>query len=442
MKNRYLGVQAGALVCCVGLAHGVSEETPTVLEPTAGRVYEAAHIYYNVATGERVVTVLGDSQTAGADTGNSTPIWSIGGGSGCADFGFTTSFFFGVDDPDPADTLSTNVTLVDFGDIALDTVVDCITVNWVVAHPDTDSDFDSVGDGVEDLGGNWIVWDADNGRAINQSTRIPLVDFTFTDLPGNIFGAGSLTGYTLDVDLLATFTGTDLSFEIGDSDGDCQTAAFCNSSVFDSATGTFVPVAQADNDFDGLPDSDLDGDGLFDWSWSVRFLQPGVEGDLDGDGMIGDPAPTASDTIGISFGVPEGTAIDNGDGTWTYDIDEDAPAAPTGAEDAFAIYAPPDANGDINHAGLFWFGGFSCTPDPDTGLITPLAMFAVTIYGPGGIACCPGDFDCDGEVNFFDVSAFLSAFNAGDPSADVNNDNDVNFFDVSLFLADFNAGCP
>lgn len=47
-----------------------------------------------------------------------------------------------------------------------------------------------------------------------------------------------------------------------------------------------------------------------------------------------------------------------------------------------------------------------------------------------------------GELNFFDVSAFLSAFNAGDPSADFNGDGSYDFFDVSSFLTQFNAGCP
>ena len=51
-----------------------------------------------------------------------------------------------------------------------------------------------------------------------------------------------------------------------------------------------------------------------------------------------------------------------------------------------------------------------------------------------------GDFNADGDLNFFDVSAFLSAFNSGDISADLNNDCAFNFFDVSLFLTAFSAG--
>lgn len=47
-----------------------------------------------------------------------------------------------------------------------------------------------------------------------------------------------------------------------------------------------------------------------------------------------------------------------------------------------------------------------------------------------------------GTLNFFDVSAFLSAFNSADASADFNGDGQFNFFDVSAFLSTYNAGCP
>jgi choice-of-anchor B domain-containing protein len=60
---------------------------------------------------------------------------------------------------------------------------------------------------------------------------------------------------------------------------------------------------------------------------------------------------------------------------------------------------------------------------------------------PGG--CNAADIaEPFGELNFFDVSAFLSAFNASEPAADLNNDGAHNFFDVSDFLSVFNAGCP
>jgi hypothetical protein len=55
---------------------------------------------------------------------------------------------------------------------------------------------------------------------------------------------------------------------------------------------------------------------------------------------------------------------------------------------------------------------------------------------------CPADLNDDGLLNFFDVSAFLAAYNATDPAADFNGDGLFNFFDVSAFLTEYNAGCP
>lgn len=54
---------------------------------------------------------------------------------------------------------------------------------------------------------------------------------------------------------------------------------------------------------------------------------------------------------------------------------------------------------------------------------------------------CTADLNNDGDLNFFDVSAFLSAFSNNDPIADFNNDGDYNFFDISVFLAAFTTGC-
>ena len=55
---------------------------------------------------------------------------------------------------------------------------------------------------------------------------------------------------------------------------------------------------------------------------------------------------------------------------------------------------------------------------------------------------CPADLSGDGTLNFFDISAFLQAFNSSDPIADFNNDGQFNFFDISAFLNAFGNGCP
>lgn len=58
-----------------------------------------------------------------------------------------------------------------------------------------------------------------------------------------------------------------------------------------------------------------------------------------------------------------------------------------------------------------------------------------------GSVCTP-DLTGDGVLNFFDVSAFLSAYSSNDPLADFTGDGVLNFFDVSAFLSAYNAGCP
>ncbi len=55
---------------------------------------------------------------------------------------------------------------------------------------------------------------------------------------------------------------------------------------------------------------------------------------------------------------------------------------------------------------------------------------------------CAADLTGDGMLNFFDVSAFLSAFGTQDPAADFTGDGLWNFFDVSAFLSAFGDGCP
>jgi hypothetical protein len=71
------------------------------------------------------------------------------------------------------------------------------------------------------------------------------------------------------------------------------------------------------------------------------------------------------------------------------------------------------------------------------------ASIALTINANGAPASsCPADLTGDGVLNFFDVSAFLNAYNTMDPIADFDGNGVFNFFDVSGFLNAFNAGCP
>tara|TARA_R110000744_G_scaffold120023_5_gene223699 strand:+ start:242 stop:1129 length:888 start_codon:yes stop_codon:yes gene_type:complete len=56
---------------------------------------------------------------------------------------------------------------------------------------------------------------------------------------------------------------------------------------------------------------------------------------------------------------------------------------------------------------------------------------------------CPADIAAPcGFLNFFDVSAYLARFSAQDPRADLTGDAQLNFLDVSQFLSVFGSGCP
>jgi len=84
------------------------------------------------------------------------------------------------------------------------------------------------------------------------------------------------------------------------------------------------------------------------------------------------------------------------------------------------------------------------------GLISTIAGPGLTEQNLQGIVlsheanaqCSQADLNSDGVIDFFDISAFLEAFNNQEAPADFTNDGIWNFFDVSAFLQSFNAGCP
>ena len=102
MNNLLVQVSVCVLTASAGSAHAHSEQSPTQLEPTRANVHDAAHIYFNAITGEVVITQLGE-HVIGADTGVSGPVWASSIPSACAEYGFGTEWFFGVDDPDSGD---------------------------------------------------------------------------------------------------------------------------------------------------------------------------------------------------------------------------------------------------------------------------------------------------------------------------------------------------
>lgn len=81
------------------------------------------------------------------------------------------------------------------------------------------------------------------------------------------------------------------------------------------------------------------------------------------------------------------------------------------------------------------------TPGYDTGYGWGFINAGQAVALAAGSACS-ADLNGDGNLDFFDISAFLSAFTAQDSIADFNGDGSFDFFDVSAFLGAFSAGCP
>ncbi len=414
-----------------GLAgSALASNTPTKLDPTSANIEHVAHIYFNVATGEKLTTLLdqGDAQRP-VDGEEGSEIWIVAG-TGCEAQGDTTGFFYQMDDP--SDTSTLHQFLFDWGDIEMNTVVDCVQIHWITDHKDTDTDSDGFADGIEGFAGTWTYWDALNGRAPEfDSIALPIVSLGFFGLPGELSDTADATValYTADVDLGASF-GTSLVFEIGDTDGDLQGAAVHNSELDEEFNG--LP---------GVPDIDPDGNGLADWGWSLIFDQPGTvdvdNADSDSDPTTGiDGDPLALETAGVVFGVssPSHAEFDTVSATW--ELIPDGPTAGL-TEDIFNT-AHLDSNSDIIMDGPWFFGGFACTQpgEPQGSGYVPYAAFQVTLYGPTTVHCCPPDLNCDGAIDFFDISFFLTN------SVDYNGDTIFDFFDISAFLTDFGAGCP
>ena len=105
-----------------------------------------------------------------------------------------------------------------------------------------------------------------------------------------------------------------------------------------------------------------------------------------------------------------------------------------------SVDAPPIVSGG--------FAGFIVREGVSKVVVTPLGNFDFANgmddvqVSTQVINLCDVDINCDGLLNFFDISAFLTAYNAMDPRADFSGDGFFNFFDISAFLAQYSAGCP
>jgi hypothetical protein len=292
--------------------------------------------------------------------------------------------------------------------------------------------------------------DAMNGRpALMSCLALPLISFRFFDLPGEYpIDTAAPALWTADIDLGGSF-GNSMVFEIGDTDSDLQGAAVHH-----------ARLDLSDVDSNGVPDIDIDEDGLADWGWSVQFIQPGTvdvdNADSDSDwstGIDGDVLGEALAGVMIGSPTPGHAEFDSVDGSWAWVSDGPTAGA---TEDAFTIGITdfPDGSGGIFLGGPYWFLGLDCSAEQENGY-QPAAHFQTVLYGPGvdhflecGDLAGNPDGTPDGVLNFFDISAYLVLYAAGDMRLDIAGSPDgspdglLNFLDVSAYLVLFAAGCP
>jgi len=421
------------LVIAAGsLAHTVYASTPAASPRPTMSGSPTAHIFYNLATGEKVATSLNAPALRDITYPGET-VWVADNDAPCAAFGQSGGTSVILDNPNDyfgtGAAPKTGIMMLDWGDVPADTVIDCVQFAYGTAIEDTDSNSDGTGDGVDGFGATWSFYDGANGFGEVCNLVNGLISFTLTNLPGQLDGPGGFSTYLITVDL-DDDSENPLSFEIGDTDSDQQSASTHNPNFFG-----------LDSDSDGIPDNDVDENGLADFGYAIRYIQPGsididnADGDNDpATGIDGDPL--RQDATAVPLAHYRGTTIeiDNGDGTNSYEIiPSDGPNA-YGAEDVWDEY---DSAGFYDAS--YWMGGFTCD-DPDDGTVNPFGQIAITMYGPSSFVDC-GDYTGDGILDIFDVFAYLDLFNAGDLAADYTGDGILDVFDVFGFLDVFNTGC-
>lgn len=109
-----------------------------------------------------------------------------------------------------------------------------------------------------------------------------------------------------------------------------------------------------------------------------------------------------------------------------------------GLRDRVMIHRDLNGDGDFQDSGetAVFFEAATATTNGLPTLVLPLSLAVAEL--------CRADLaEPFGQINFFDLTAYLALFNAGDPAADfADPPGTLNFFDVTGYLAEFNAGCP
>jgi len=264
----------------------------------------------------------------------------------------------------------------------------------------------------------------DCGNDVSYYFQIVDTDNNTTEYPQ---GGASAALHTIALDGLAVAV-----------EDDFQTASgwlVSNSGVTDGAWERLSPIATTNN---GGPAADADGSG-------VCFITGrGVIEDLDG-GSTQIVSPFY-DTTGIDDPIVSFWAWVNTSASERMTVE----FSPNVGIDWFPVDEIDDTNGweikryriaDFTDPTAIFKVRITIADEGGDSLVEGgVDGFSIESHTCGG--ACVADFTGEGDLNFLDVSAFLSAFGNQDPAADLTGEGDFNFLDVSAFLAAFGAGCP
>lgn len=205
-----------------------------------------------------------------------------------------------------------------------------------------------------------------------------------------------------------------------------------SASFFDASGGLFAASSSFMGSDSGLPGAMGSFGHTLSSEFEYQFIIDG-EGEMTIDGLLTNSSTAFESSVRLSMSSE--SVIGGGFVGFFYDenIIDTANTGSVFFSRSIPLTAP---SGSYRLRILLSHSGVG-QRDQDEVAASLMSDFGISVIDP-----CPVDLTGDGLVDFFDVSAFLTAYNLMDPVADYNHDSVINFFDVSVFLSDYAAGCP
>jgi hypothetical protein len=120
----------------------------------------------------------------------------------------------------------------------------------------------------------------------------------------------------------------------------------------------------------------------------------------------------------------------------------DPAAAQSGGPFEIVSYTIDGGGVTSTTGGVFELGGTIGQPDASDTMSGGDFELTGGFWATVNVVPCLVDLTGDGNVDIFDVLAFVDAYNNADLIVDYNGDNVINIFDVLAFVDLYNAGCP